>query len=180
MDRARYFDKKEGYRMRLLSDFPRVSLGCFPTPLVALPNLSRMFGKRLYLKRDDMTGVGLGGNKVRKLVFLLADALYNRVTNAYKTLFETGVYCGKNERTIRVTVFATERIQHDATGALLSVRDRSTAWGRFLRGSGIKYYPCLLAIFLGKMSFVGPRPERACFYRKFEQYIIGFSKSKSP
>lgn len=25
------------------------------------------------------------------------------------------------------------------------------------------------------MSFVGPRPERACFYRKFEQYIIGFS-----
>ncbi len=91
------------------------------------------------------------------LLFLLADALYNRVTNAYKTLFETGVYCGKNERTIRVTVFATERIQHDATGALLSVRDRSTAWGRFLRGSGIKYYPCLLAIFLGKMSFVGPR-----------------------
>lgn len=74
MDRARYFDKKEGYRMRLLSDFPRVSLGCFPTPLVALPNLSRMFGKRLYLKRDDMTGVGFGGNKVRKLEFLLADA----------------------------------------------------------------------------------------------------------
>ena len=28
---------------------------------------------------------------------------------------------------------------------------------------------------MGDMSFVGPRPERACFYRKFEQYIIGFS-----
>lgn len=60
--------------MRLLTDFPRVHLGCFPTPLVRLDNLSRMFGKEIYCKRDDMTGVGLGGNKVRKLEFLLADA----------------------------------------------------------------------------------------------------------
>ena len=60
--------------MRLLTDFPRVNLGCFPTPLVRLDNLSRMFGKEIYCKRDDLSGVGLGGNKVRKLEFLLADA----------------------------------------------------------------------------------------------------------
>lgn len=60
--------------MRHLTDFPRLSLGCFPTPLQYLPNLSRRYGKELYLKRDDLSGVGLGGNKVRKLEFLLAEA----------------------------------------------------------------------------------------------------------
>ena len=60
--------------MRLLTDFPRVNLGCFPTPLVPPGNLSRMFAKEHYCKRDDLSGVGLGGNKVRKLEFLLADA----------------------------------------------------------------------------------------------------------
>lgn len=60
--------------MRLLSDFPQAPLGCFPTPLQRLSNLSDLFGKELYIKRDDMAGVGLGGNKVRKLSFLLGDA----------------------------------------------------------------------------------------------------------
>lgn len=60
--------------MRQLSSFPRVKLGVLPTPLVKLENISRDFGKNIYLKRDDMTGVALGGNKVRKLEFLLADA----------------------------------------------------------------------------------------------------------
>lgn len=60
--------------MRLLSDFPRVKLGLLPTPLQKLENVSQEFGKNIYLKRDDMTGVSLGGNKVRKLEFLLADA----------------------------------------------------------------------------------------------------------
>ena len=61
--------------MRAISDFPRVRLGILPTPLQKLENLSRELGKNIYMKRDDMTGVALGGNKVRKLEFLLADAL---------------------------------------------------------------------------------------------------------
>lgn len=61
--------------MRRISDFPRLHLGLLPTPLHRLDNLSREFGKNIYLKRDDMTGVSLGGNKVRKLEFLLADAV---------------------------------------------------------------------------------------------------------
>lgn len=60
--------------MRDLASFPRLNLGIFPTPLQKLENVSREFGKNIYLKRDDMTGVALGGNKVRKLEFLLADA----------------------------------------------------------------------------------------------------------
>jgi len=54
----------------------RVSLGHFPTPVHALPRLSeKLGGPRLFVKRDDQTGLATGGNKTRKLEFLLADAL---------------------------------------------------------------------------------------------------------
>ena len=57
-----------------LQAIPRLSLGVFPTPVQRLDNISRTLGTNLYVKRDDLTGLGLGGNKVRKLEFLLADA----------------------------------------------------------------------------------------------------------
>ena len=60
--------------MRSLDSFPRVSLGIFPTPIRRLENISRMLNTNVYIKRDDLTGLGLGGNKVRKLEFLLAEA----------------------------------------------------------------------------------------------------------
>lgn len=52
----------------------RVSLARLPTPLVHLPRTSEILGVELHVKRDDMTGVELTGNKVRKLEFLLAEA----------------------------------------------------------------------------------------------------------
>lgn len=60
--------------MRALESFPRVSLGVFPTPIQKLENISGLLGRNIYIKRDDLTGLGLGGNKIRKLEFLLADA----------------------------------------------------------------------------------------------------------
>lgn len=45
-----------------------------PTPLEYLPNVSRDLGINLYLKRDDLTGLGMGGNKLRKLEYFLYDA----------------------------------------------------------------------------------------------------------
>ena len=60
--------------MKSIESFPRLSLGIFPTPIHKLENISRLLGREVYIKRDDMTGLGLGGNKVRKLEFLLADA----------------------------------------------------------------------------------------------------------
>ncbi len=55
--------------------FPKkLSLGIFPTPLHSLDNISRLLGTNVYIKRDDMSGLGLGGNKLRKLEYLLADA----------------------------------------------------------------------------------------------------------
>ena len=60
--------------MKALSSFPRVSLGVFPTPIHTLENISALLGVNVFVKRDDLTGLGLGGNKVRKLEFLLAEA----------------------------------------------------------------------------------------------------------
>jgi len=62
--------------VQTLPDFPKASLGFFPTPVVELPRLSAALdGPRLYMKRDDQTGLALGGNKTRKLEYLLGDAL---------------------------------------------------------------------------------------------------------
>lgn len=60
--------------MKSLNDFPRIPLAVLPTPIQKLENISRILGTNVYIKRDDLTGIGLGGNKVRKLEFLLADA----------------------------------------------------------------------------------------------------------
>ena len=65
---------REDCIMKQITDFPNLPLGLLPTPLYKMENLSRELGKNLYIKRDDLIGVALGGNKVRKLEFLLADA----------------------------------------------------------------------------------------------------------
>src|SRR6201989_2152333 len=58
-----------------LSRFPRVSLGHMNTPLEPMPRLSALLGgPNLWIKRDDCTGLATGGNKTRKLEFLMADA----------------------------------------------------------------------------------------------------------
>ena len=58
-----------------LSRFPKVRLGHLPTPLEPMDRLSEMLGgPRLWVKRDDCTGLSSGGNKTRKLEYLMADA----------------------------------------------------------------------------------------------------------
>jgi D-cysteine desulfhydrase len=53
----------------------RIHLANLPTPIQKLDKLTALFdGPEIYIKRDDLTGVGLSGNKVRKLEYLLADA----------------------------------------------------------------------------------------------------------
>jgi D-cysteine desulfhydrase family pyridoxal phosphate-dependent enzyme len=54
---------------------PRVRLASLPTPVEEMPRLSKHLGRKLWIKRDDLTGLALGGNKTRKLEFLCADAL---------------------------------------------------------------------------------------------------------
>jgi D-cysteine desulfhydrase family pyridoxal phosphate-dependent enzyme len=62
--------------MSTLDGFDRVALAHLPTPLEQVPRLGNAFGlSRLWIKRDDATGLALGGNKARKLEYLMADAL---------------------------------------------------------------------------------------------------------
>lgn len=59
-----------------LDAYPRVELGHWPTPLEHLPRLSsELGGANIWVKRDDCSGLATGGNKTRKLEYLLGDAL---------------------------------------------------------------------------------------------------------
>jgi D-cysteine desulfhydrase family pyridoxal phosphate-dependent enzyme len=60
---------------KAISQLPRIKLAHLPTPLEEAPRLSEALGLRVLFKRDDLTGLALGGNKVRMLEFRLARAL---------------------------------------------------------------------------------------------------------
>src|SRR5438445_12598424 len=60
------------------SPIPRVELAAVPTPLLKLERLSREVGVELWGKRDDLTGLLETGNKIRKLEFLVGEALAQR------------------------------------------------------------------------------------------------------
>ncbi len=71
----------------LLNSQPKQRLSFLPTPLQRLDRLSDQLGVELYLKRDDMTGISqFGGNKIRKLEYLLGDA----VSQGCDTVFTFG------------------------------------------------------------------------------------------
>ena len=60
-----------------LNEVPRLSFGHYPTPIEELPRFRQLLGTnapRIFIKRDDYTGMGFGGNKVRKLEYILAKA----------------------------------------------------------------------------------------------------------
>jgi D-cysteine desulfhydrase len=82
---------------------PRLSLASLPTPIVPAPRLSERLGLEVWLKRDDLTGVGLGGNKARKLEFLLGAAAAGDAD-----FIVTGGGPGSNH--IQITAAATARV----------------------------------------------------------------------
>lgn len=86
-----------------LGKFPRLSLGQYPTPLEALPNLSKELGRDLYIKRDDEIGPGMGGNKTRKLEYLLADAQKRRARKVV-------TFGGLQSNHARITASAARRV----------------------------------------------------------------------
>ncbi len=62
-----------------LDRFPRTSLCHQPTPIEAMPRLSELLGgPRLFIKRDDCTGLATGGNKTRKLEYLVGEAMQQK------------------------------------------------------------------------------------------------------
>jgi D-cysteine desulfhydrase family pyridoxal phosphate-dependent enzyme len=57
-----------------LNSIERIPLADYPTPLEHLPRLSEEYGHAIYIKRDDSIGPAFGGNKTRKLEYLMAEA----------------------------------------------------------------------------------------------------------
>ena len=53
---------------KVLSRYPNVQFSITPTPIYRLSKLSKHVGYNIYIMREDLTGFGTGGNKVRKLV----------------------------------------------------------------------------------------------------------------
>lgn len=77
-----------------LVNLPRVNLGFFPTPLQELTNLSKALGgPRIFTKREDLTGLGAGGNKGRHLEFVLADVQRSGADTVISTLSSQSNYC---------------------------------------------------------------------------------------
>ena len=76
LTRCDLFSSSEGASIRNL---PRIPLAYLPTPVDFLPRLSAALGgPRIFIKRDDLTGLAEGGNKTRKLEYLMADAQAQR------------------------------------------------------------------------------------------------------
>lgn len=87
-----------------LEDIPRHALAHLPTPLEPLARLgAALGGPRLLVKRDDCTGLGLGGNKTRKLEFLMAEAL----ARGADTVISTG---GVQSNHVRQTAAAAAKL----------------------------------------------------------------------
>lgn len=96
-----------------INSLPRFSLATLPTPLDDLPRLSQELGIRVVMKRDDLTGFAMGGNKVRKLEFLVADAL----ANGADTLVTGG---GVQSNHVRTTAAAARKAGMEAVGVFFS------------------------------------------------------------
>ncbi len=91
-----------------IDSLPRLHLATLPTPLDEAPRLSQDLGVRVLIKRDDLTGFALGGNKVRKLEFLVADALQKNAD-----VLVTGG--GPQSNHARLTAAAARKVGLDTT-----------------------------------------------------------------
>lgn len=94
-----------------MDDLPHVELARLPTPVERLARLSEALGAEVWVKRDDLTGLGLSGNKVRKLEYLLGAALHEGAD----CVLTTG---GLQSNHCRATAIAARRLGLDP-GVLL-------------------------------------------------------------
>lgn len=127
-----------------------------------------------FIKRGfDLVAALLAG--IVLLIPMLVIALIIRMDSPGGALFRQE-RLGKNGKPFMMVKFRSMRMDAEANGPqwAASGDDRCTKVGRFLRKVRLDELPQLWNIFVGQMSFVGPRPERAYFYDEFETYIQGF------
>lgn len=110
------------------------------------------------------------------LPIMLVIAVLIRLTSPGKALYKQE-RLGLHGKKFYIYKFRTMREDAEANGPQWAEQndDRCTKFGAKLRKCRLDELPQLWNIFVGDMSFVGPRPERECFYDEFETYIHGFS-----
>jgi len=138
-----------------LDGHPRCELGACPTPLIPLERLSREVGRRILLKRDDILGPAGGGNKTRKLEYLLAEALE-------KGMSRVVTVGGTQSNHARLTAAAARPLGLEAH-LLLIGSPPGKATGNLL-----------LAQLLGAtVHFIrpGPMAEGRCSFDEFDAYV---------
>lgn len=117
-------------RRRIIESLPRVALATLPTPLTEAAGLREALGgarrsPRILLKRDDLTGLALGGNKARKLEFLIADAKRLGAT----TVVTTGAVQSNHAR---MTAAAARMAGLDVTLVLTAQQPNPPLQGNYL------------------------------------------------
>ncbi len=109
----------------LLEKYPRADLLQLPAMIHRLPRLSSQLGCDIYILRDDLTGFGIGGNKTRKLDYLVGDAIERRAdtlvtmraTSFSRNAAVAGSACGLG---LHVVLAGTEAEQNPASQAIFS------------------------------------------------------------
>ncbi|MBR5516703.1 MAG: D-cysteine desulfhydrase family protein [Firmicutes bacterium] len=176
-----------------MKEFAKEKLGLFPTPLHYLPNMSKELGTNVWIKRDDLCGVALGGNKVRKLEYLLADAKakgYDLVMTTGQAqsnhamltaacakrmgldcilvLKERGVTTRKGNQILNYLMDADVRfVDTDSYDEIYDEMDR------IAEEMGRKVYkiPCGGSNSLGSLGYIGCMKEVAEYGQKFEHIV---------
>jgi len=111
---------------RVLSQYPRSQLLRTPTPLEPMPKVSAELGLNLYVKRDDLTSLGFGGNKIRQLEFYLGKAQQEGAD----TLLITGAV---QSNFVRAAAAAAAKL---GMHAVLQLEDRVSGMGSSYQQSG--------------------------------------------
>jgi 1-aminocyclopropane-1-carboxylate deaminase/D-cysteine desulfhydrase-like pyridoxal-dependent ACC family enzyme len=105
---------------------PKVQIAHLPTPIESLPRLSEALnGPQIFVKRDDQTGLAFGGNKTRKLEFLLADAQ----ESGAQTLITAGAVQSNH---CRQTAAAANRFGFDCILVLTGQKPANPSGNNFL------------------------------------------------
>ena len=107
----------------LLEEYPRANLLQIPAIIHRLPRLSSQLGHEIYILRDDLTGFGLGGNKTRKLDYLVGDAIHKRadtlVTMKATSFSRNAAVAGSAcQLDLHVVLAGTETEQNSASQAI--------------------------------------------------------------
>lgn len=112
---------------KVLEIFPKKQLTISPTPIYQLERISKWLGCNIYIMREDLTGFCLGGNKVRKLDYLIADAIENGADTLITTVassFSRNAAAGKAfGLTVHVVLTGSESTQNSASQKLFKQCD---------------------------------------------------------